>query len=67
MIVRDIDPEKDQIVPKCPHCLKKIHEVYRLVGKSEKQSWLHGSFKGLCYVCPHCEVILGFAHVNGGA
>jgi len=47
--------QRNDVTPICPHCEKKLREVYRI-----SDSRIFGS-KGYCYVCPSCRKILGFA------
>ena len=62
MKIRVIDPEKDNITPKCPHCKEKLDEIFRITDRREK--W-HEGLRGHCFICPHCEVILGFSSQHG--
>lgn len=57
MIVHDVDPEKDNIYPICPHCSVKLTDVGRV---RDQSGWFSG-LKGSCYFCLKCKKILGFA------
>ena len=47
--------EREDIAPLCPHCDKKLTEVYR-------RSRGAGLFVGrnIVFFCPHCHKVLGF-------
>ncbi len=46
---------RNDITPICPHCEKKLEEVFRI---SDDKRLMN---KGYCYICPHCRKVLGFA------
>jgi hypothetical protein len=47
--------ERDDLVPLCPHCEKKLTEVY---AKSKGIGFIEA--KNVIYFCPHCKKVLGF-------
>lgn len=57
METRDIKPDKDGVFAKCPHCEKKMREILRII----MRGGIFGLPKGLCYICPHCNKVLGFS------
>ncbi len=48
--------KRDDLVPICPHCEKKLSEIY---SKSQGAGFVMG--KDTVYFCPHCSKVLGFA------
>lgn len=47
--------QRDDLVPVCPHCSKKLSEVYT---RSKGSGFVEG--KNVMYFCPHCSKVLGF-------
>jgi uncharacterized protein with PIN domain len=47
--------QNNDVTPICPWCEKKLRQIFRIADAKLLMN------KGYCYVCPHCNKVLGFA------